>query len=192
MFGSCSFVLCMNSGNVRMQIFSTYFRKKFPIVTFFCVSNVFEDSESEALLAQARAKCKNNWQNHWEWLNKPFQNASKPWEWFKGKEIGFRMSWSREMLNGVSLLVNSCFKDILRRGFYIALWPATTIISSAENHGKSWKSWRSDRIFTVPRLCSAFGWDQLGVVYYELLKPSETITGDRYRTQLMRLILAVK
>jgi len=24
-------------------------------------------------------------------------------------------------------------------------------------------------------------WDQLGVVYYELLKPTETITGDRYR-----------
>ena len=30
-------------------------------------------------------------------------------------------------------------------------------------------------------------WDQLGVVYYELLKPTKTITGDRYRTQLMRL-----
>nr|CDS31016.1 transposase [Hymenolepis microstoma] len=30
-------------------------------------------------------------------------------------------------------------------------------------------------------------WDQLGVIYYELLKPSETITGERYRTQLMRL-----
>ncbi|GFW99634.1 alpha-2 adrenergic receptor [Trichonephila clavipes] len=25
-------------------------------------------------------------------------------------------------------------------------------------------------------------WDQLGVVYYEFLKPTETITGDRYRT----------
>ncbi|GFV45287.1 mariner Mos1 transposase [Trichonephila clavipes] len=25
-------------------------------------------------------------------------------------------------------------------------------------------------------------WDQLSVVYYELLKPTETITGDRYRT----------
>ena len=25
-------------------------------------------------------------------------------------------------------------------------------------------------------------WDQLGVVYYELLKPTETITSDRYRT----------
>ena len=35
-------------------------------------------------------------------------------------------------------------------------------------------------------------WDQLGVVYYELLKPSETITGDRYRTQLMRLSRALK
>ncbi|GFX53893.1 uncharacterized protein TNCV_1598391 [Trichonephila clavipes] len=28
-------------------------------------------------------------------------------------------------------------------------------------------------------------WDQLGVVYYELLKRTETITGDRYRTQLL-------
>ena len=35
-------------------------------------------------------------------------------------------------------------------------------------------------------------WVQLGVVYYELLKPSETITGDRYRTQLMRLSRALK
>jgi len=35
-------------------------------------------------------------------------------------------------------------------------------------------------------------WDQLGVVYYELLKPNETITGDRYRMQLMRLSRALK
>lgn len=35
-------------------------------------------------------------------------------------------------------------------------------------------------------------WDQLGVIYYELLKPGETITGDRYRTQLMRLSRALK
>ncbi|GFW64083.1 mariner Mos1 transposase [Trichonephila clavipes] len=35
-------------------------------------------------------------------------------------------------------------------------------------------------------------WDQLGVVYYELLKPTETITGDHYRTQLMRLSRALK
>ena len=35
-------------------------------------------------------------------------------------------------------------------------------------------------------------WEQLGVVYYELLKPTEIITGDRYRTQLMRLSRALK
>ena len=35
-------------------------------------------------------------------------------------------------------------------------------------------------------------WYQLGVVYYELLKPNETITGDQYRTQLMPLSRALK
>ncbi|GBP93101.1 Mariner Mos1 transposase [Eumeta japonica] len=35
-------------------------------------------------------------------------------------------------------------------------------------------------------------WDQLGVVYYELLNPSETNTGTLYQTQLMRLNLALK
>ena len=30
-------------------------------------------------------------------------------------------------------------------------------------------------------------WDQFDVVYYELLKPNEIITGAFYRTQLMRL-----
>lgn len=35
-------------------------------------------------------------------------------------------------------------------------------------------------------------WDQLGVVYYESLNPSETITGALYRTQLMRLSRALK
>lgn len=35
-------------------------------------------------------------------------------------------------------------------------------------------------------------WDQLGVVYYELLQPGDTITGARYRTQLMRLSRALK
>ena len=33
-------------------------------------------------------------------------------------------------------------------------------------------------------------WNQLGAVYYELFVPSEIMTGDRYRTQLMRLSCA--
>ena len=34
-------------------------------------------------------------------------------------------------------------------------------------------------------------WDQVGVIYYELLKPNETTTGERYRMQLMRLSRAL-
>ena len=35
-------------------------------------------------------------------------------------------------------------------------------------------------------------WDQLGVEYYELLKMSEIITGNQYRSQLMDLSRALK
>ena len=35
-------------------------------------------------------------------------------------------------------------------------------------------------------------WDKVSVEYYELFKPSKTITGDQYRMQLMRLSLALK
>ncbi|GBO99721.1 Mariner Mos1 transposase [Eumeta japonica] len=42
------------------------------------------------------------------------------------------------------------------------------------------------------KLIRCIWWDQLSVVYYELLHPSETITGTLYRTQLMRLSRALK
>ena len=35
-------------------------------------------------------------------------------------------------------------------------------------------------------------WDQVGVVNYEMLKPNETITGERYRMQLMHLSRALR
>ena len=35
-------------------------------------------------------------------------------------------------------------------------------------------------------------WDQVDVIYYELLKPNKTITGERYRIQLMRLSRALR
>ena len=35
-------------------------------------------------------------------------------------------------------------------------------------------------------------WDQKGAVYYELLKPGETVTGHRYRQQLIKLNQALK
>lgn len=42
------------------------------------------------------------------------------------------------------------------------------------------------------KLMLCIWWDQLGVVYYELLQPSETITGALYRTQLIRLSRTLK
>lgn len=42
------------------------------------------------------------------------------------------------------------------------------------------------------KLMLCIWWDQLGVIYFELLKPNETINGDRYRLQLMRLNRALK
>ena len=42
------------------------------------------------------------------------------------------------------------------------------------------------------KLILCIWWDQLGVVYYELLKLNETITGVFYRTQLMKLSRAFK
>ena len=72
-------------------------------------------------LNKTRVKIKKNWHDHWEWLNKPFQNASKSWEWFRSKEIGCRTNWSREMLNRVCLLVNSCLKGKDGRDFCIVI-----------------------------------------------------------------------
>ena len=57
-------------------------------------------------------------------------------------------------------------------------WPCFNIDSQAEN---SWK-----------KVMLCIWWDQLDVVYYELLKSNETITGVLYRTQLMRLSRALK
>ena len=42
------------------------------------------------------------------------------------------------------------------------------------------------------KLMLCIWWDQFGDVYYELLKPNETIIGALYRTQLMRLSRALK
>ena len=47
-------------------------------------------------------------------------------------------------------------------------WPTSTSITKPNIHGKE--------------LMLCIWWDQLGVVYYELLKPNEIITGTLYRT----------
>ncbi|UYV65740.1 ALG2, partial [Cordylochernes scorpioides] len=42
------------------------------------------------------------------------------------------------------------------------------------------------------KLMLCIWWDLLGVIYYELLQPNETITEERYQQQLMRLSRALK
>ena len=43
-----------------------------------------------------------------------------------------------------------------------------------------------------PREGSPKTFEDPDVIYYDLLKPNETITGERYRTQLMRLNRALR
>ena len=114
-----------------------------------------------------------------EWFQR-FKSGDFDVEDRHGTEIMFPTSWSRERLNGVSLLVKSCFKD---------------------DNPKRRKSWgmpkHASLSTTRPNIYGAkvmlsIWWEQIGVVYYELLKPSETITGNQYRTQLMRLSRALK
>ena len=44
----------------------------------------------------------------------------------------------------------------------------------------------------ISKVLLCIWWDQKGVVYYELLKPDETITSERYREQLISLSRALK
>lgn len=63
---------------------------------------------------------------------------------------------------------------------------------------KSWVDPGQPSTFTIKRnihgmkalLC--IWWDQKGVLYYELLKPGQTITAERYREQLMALNRSIK
>jgi len=48
------------------------------------------------------------------------------------------------------------------------------------------------RTFMVRRSWLCIWWDQKGLVYYELLKPGDSITGDRYRLQLIHLSCALR
>jgi len=67
----------------------------------------------------------------------------------------------------------------------------TTISLSVENRGHAITSSAKPNIHDS-KLLLCIWWDQLNAVHYELLKLNETITGDRYRLQLMPLSRALK
>lgn len=93
--------------------------------------------------------------------------AKRTWPYIKrndsSKTIGVDTIWNREHLDcttKILLTINDNPRHLVS--------PSTT---KQNIHGKK-------------LLCIL--WDQLLLVYYELLKPSKTITGTFYRRQLMR------
>ena len=63
-----------------------------------------------------------------------------------------------------------------------------TSTQKGESHGDCHASTSSVRLnIHAAKIMLCIWWAQVGVIYYELLKPNETITEERYRTQLMRL-----
>jgi len=66
-----------------------------------------------------------------------------------------------------------------------------TIIRNAKNHGAGEPSTSTAKPnIHGAKLMLCIWWNQLGVVYYELLQPNET--GERYQQQLMQLSRALK
>ncbi|UYV68292.1 SETMAR [Cordylochernes scorpioides] len=65
-----------------------------------------------------------------------------------------------------------------RRKSWVKPGHASTSTAKPNIHGK--------------KLMLCIWWDQLGVIYYELLQPNENIPGERYQQQLMRLSRALK
>lgn len=50
----------------------------------------------------------------------------------------------------------------------------------------------SRMVTSASKVMLCIWWDQKGVVYYELLQPGDSITGDRYKLQLIRLSRALR
>ena len=94
----------------------------------------------------------------------------------------------------------SCFSDcccVLLHYFDLKKSAAETHRLLAEIYGESapsetvcrnwFRRFKSGVTFMTNKAMLCIWWDMEGVVYYELLKPNETITTEHYRQQLERL-----
>ena len=100
--------------------------------------NIFEDSESEALIAEVSCQAKEEFAESLKVTQKAISERLKAMGLIQKQGNWVPYEWSRQMLNGVPLRLNSCFKDRIERGFLIASWltmkkESTTIIPSAQN-----------------------------------------------------------
>ena len=118
------------------------------------------------------------------------RNLGSLWLEAKGRWVSYLRLWTT-----VSAAKEGCDEEnILHR---ITMGDEKWIHYSSPKKRKSWglpgyastSSARPNIHAAKVMLC--IWWDQVGVIYYELLEPNETITGERYRTQLMRLSRAL-
>jgi len=114
------------------------------------------------------------------------------------------MNWNQETLESDFSLANSWFKDNRQKVFCIGLWlemrsgyytttprRKNTTLSLVNRCHRS-QHQHHGRTFIGSKIMLCIWWDQKGLVYYELLKPGDSITGDRYRLQLIRLSHALR
>ena len=111
--------------------------------------------------------------------------------------------WNRETLKDFSF-VNSWFKDNREKVFCIGLWLEmrsgySTTTSRRKNTmlslvNRCHRPQHQHHGFNLhdSKIMLCIWWDQKLLVYYELLKPGDSITGDRYRLQLIRLSRALR
>ena len=124
------------------------------------------------------------------------------WSWVscKNKDIGFRVNSSQETSNAVFSRANNYSKGKLERVFLHRIvtgdekWIHYDNPKRRNSWGKPGHASTSTAKSNIhcKKLLLCIWWDQLGVVYYELLQPNETITSERYQQQLMQLSRALK
>jgi len=106
------------------------------------------------------------------------------------------MNWNRETLKGDFSLANSWFKDNREKVFLHRIvtgdekWifydnPKKKKYYTKPGQSLPSSSTSTPNIHDSKMLC--IWWDQKDLVYYKLLKPGDSITGDRYWLQLIRL-----
>ena len=145
-----------------------------------------EDCQLQALLDEDDTNRKKCLPSNWVFLKQPFPCGYMPWGRFKRSENGCRMNWTiyrwRRQNTCQILLARQKRKSFLHR---IVTGDEKWIYFQNPKRKKSWidpvqsstSSSRPNRFGRKTMLC--VWWDQENVIYYELLKPGETVNAHR-------------
>ena len=124
--------------------------------------------------------------SNWVFLKQPFPCGYMPWGRFKRSENGCRINWTIGRWSDAKTHAKFCLPDKKDSRSCIGLWQAMKSGSIFIILKKSWvdpvqpstSSSRPNR-FGRKTMLSVW-WDQESVIYYELLKPGETVNAHRY------------